>query len=78
MTAPKNLLIVRTDRIGDVILSLPMAGIIKKHFPECKVSFLLREDTKCLAENNSYIDEILVLRMHNGKILLNDNIKFNI
>jgi ADP-heptose:LPS heptosyltransferase len=75
MTAPKNLLIVRTDRIGDVILSLPMAGIIKKHFPECKVSFLLREDTKCLAENNSYIDEILVLRMHNGKILLNDNIK---
>jgi ADP-heptose:LPS heptosyltransferase len=75
MIIPKNLLIVRTDRIGDVILSLPLAGIIKKYFPECKVTFLLRKYTKCLAENNSFIDEILVLKESNGKILLGDNIK---
>jgi heptosyltransferase III len=74
MIIPKNLLIVRTDRIGDVVLSLPLAGIIKKHFPECRVTFLLREYTKCLAENNPFIDETLVLKENNGKILLNDNI----
>jgi lipopolysaccharide heptosyltransferase II len=74
MIIPKNLLIVRTDRIGDVILSLPLAGIIKKHFPECRVTFLLKEYTKCLAEGNPFIDEILVLKESNGKILLDDNI----
>jgi ADP-heptose:LPS heptosyltransferase len=61
MTSPKNILIVRTDRIGDVVLSLPLASILKKHFPECRISFLLREYTKSLAENNSFIDEVIVL-----------------
>ena len=74
MIKPKNLLIVRTDRIGDVILSLPLAGIVKKHFPECKVTFLLREYTKSLALNNTNIDEIIVLDEHKGKIDIRKNI----
>jgi lipopolysaccharide heptosyltransferase II len=74
MITPKNLLIVRTDRIGDVVLSLPLAGIIKNHFPGCRVTFLLRDYTKCLAENNPYIDEVLELKVNKGKILFKDNI----
>jgi lipopolysaccharide heptosyltransferase II len=74
MIIPKNLLIVRTDRIGDVMLSLPLAGIIKKHYPECKITFLLKEYTRPLALNNPFIDEVLVLKENNGKVLLNDNI----
>ena len=41
ISEPANLLIVRTDRIGDVILSLPLAGIVKKNFPQCRVSYLV-------------------------------------
>ncbi|MDR3626728.1 MAG: glycosyltransferase family 9 protein [Ignavibacteriaceae bacterium] len=74
MITPKNLLIVRTDRIGDVVLSLPLAGIIKKHYPECRITFLLREYTLPLALNNPFIDEVIVLKENNGKVLLNDNI----
>ncbi len=74
MIKPKNLLIVRTDRIGDVILSLPLAGIVKKHFPECKVTFLLREYTRCLAVGNPNIDEIIILTEKAGKISLRKNI----
>lgn len=74
MTEPKNLLIVRTDRIGDVILSLPLAGIVKKHFPGCRITFLLREYTRCLAERNPYIDEIMVLQENGGKIKFRENI----
>ena len=40
MISPKNILIVRTDRIGDVVLSLPMAELVKKKFPDCKVAIL--------------------------------------
>ncbi len=68
MNNPKNLLLIRTDRIGDVILSLPLAGIIKKHYPECKVTFLLREYTKDLALSNPFIDEIIVLKESNGEV----------
>jgi heptosyltransferase III len=67
MNSPKNILIVRTDRIGDVVLSLPVASVIKKHFPDCRVSFLMRGYTKALAENNPYIDEIITLEENEGK-----------
>ncbi len=75
MIKPENLLIVRTDRIGDVILSLPLAGIVKKHFPECKVTFLVRNYTKELVVNHPYIDNVLTLAEANGKVNISDNVK---
>ena len=74
MTGPKNILIVRTDRIGDVILSLPLAGLIKKHYPDCKVSFLLREYTKDITDGHPHIDEVLIIKEENGKIPLINNV----
>ena len=74
MIEPKNILIVRTDRIGDVVLSLPLAGLIKKHYPECKVSFLLRNYTKELADGHPHIDEVLILTEKNGKIPVGSNV----
>lgn len=68
MKTMKNILIIRTDRIGDVILTLPLASIIKKHLPEAKVSFLIREYTAPLLKNHPDIDNILILK-ENGKLL---------
>ena len=73
MIEPKKLLIVRTDRIGDVVLSLPLAEIIKRHFPKCNVTYLLREYTKSLAHNHPFIDEILLLKEKNGKAIIKKN-----
>ncbi|UCH64350.1 MAG: glycosyltransferase family 9 protein [Ignavibacterium sp.] len=75
MTKPKNILIVRTDRIGDVVLSLPLTGLIKKHCPNCKVSLLLRDYTKEIAEDHPHIDEVLILKEENGKIPVNSNVE---
>ncbi|MCX6149183.1 MAG: glycosyltransferase family 9 protein [Ignavibacteriales bacterium] len=75
MIEPKNLLIVRTDRIGDVVLSLPMAGIVKKHFPKCKITFLTREYTKSLVINHPQIDNSFQLIENKNKILLWTNVK---
>lgn len=72
---PKNILIVRTDRIGDLILTLPLAGLIKKHYPQCKVSYLVREYTKNIINHHPYIDEVLVLKENNGQVKMFDNIK---
>ncbi len=75
MIKPKKLLIVRTDRIGDVVLSLPLAELVKKHYPGCKVTFLIREYTKDIVSNHPFIDEILVLKEKDNKILINENVK---
>ena len=75
MNKPKNILIARTDRIGDVVLTLPLCSIIKKHFPESRISFLLRDYTSALAKNNPFIDEVIILKEKNGKALIWENIK---
>jgi ADP-heptose:LPS heptosyltransferase len=74
MIKPKNLLLIRSDRIGDVILSLPLAEIIKKHYPDCKITFLLRDYTKELASSNPFIEEVLVLKEKDGEIDINANL----
>ena len=75
MIQPKNILIVRTDRIGDVVLSLPIANLIKKYFPDCKVTFLVKTYTKSLVENHPYIDDIIILKEEDNKILVRENVK---
>ena len=59
--APKSLLIVRTDRIGDVILTLPVAQAAKKHLPGIKVGFLCRNYTKPVVEMSPAVDEALTI-----------------
>ena len=71
---PKNILIVRTDRIGDLILTLPLAGLIKKQYPNSKVSFLVREYTKNLVSNHPFVDEVIVLKESNGNVPLFENV----
>ena len=75
MNLPKNILIVRTDRIGDVVLTLPVAPILKKYFPDSKVSFLLRNYTAPLAKNNISIDEVISVDEKNGKVQILSNVK---
>lgn len=68
MKQPKKILIIRTDRIGDVVLTLPLAKIIKQAYPNSHITFLARDYTKVLPESNKYIDEVLTLPIENGKL----------
>lgn len=53
---PKNIIISRTDSIGDVVLTLPMCGIIKAHFPQAKIHFLGRGYTQSIIERCEHVD----------------------
>jgi len=55
----KSIILSRTDSLGDVILSLPLAGAIKKHNPEIKVFFLGRTYSKSIIEISDFVDEFL-------------------
>lgn len=55
-----KILLVRTDRIGDVVLSLPMLPVLKKRFPSASISVLVRPYTKELVEHHSCVDEVIL------------------
>ena len=52
-------LISRTDAIGDVVLTLPVAGRLKQLFPGCRVVFIGRAYTAPVAAACPWVDEVL-------------------
>lgn len=71
----KRILITRTDRIGDVVLTLPLAGIIRKHYPDAEVFFMLRSYTEPLTYGNKEIAGVLNYDNYTEKTL-SEKIKF--
>lgn len=55
----KRIIISRPDAIGDVILTLPMCGLIKKHYPNTHIIFLGKTYTKPVIDCCEYVDEFL-------------------
>jgi ADP-heptose:LPS heptosyltransferase len=63
----KNILLVRIDRIGDVILSLPMLPLLKRRYPNARISLLMRRYTRELVAQHSCVDEVLLYE-HEGSL----------
>lgn len=55
----KRVILSRTDSIGDVILTLPMAGLLKKIYPAVHLIFLGSSYTRDIIECSSNIDLFL-------------------
>ncbi|NJD21572.1 MAG: glycosyltransferase family 9 protein [Melioribacter sp.] len=67
MAKRKRILIVRPDRIGDVVLSTPIPREIKKTYPDSFVAVLLRKYTQDVYSNNPYVDKIILIDDEVGK-----------
>lgn len=61
MSKQKRILIVRPDRIGDVVLSTPIPREIKKEYPGSFVAVLVRKYTQDIYFNNPYVDKIFLI-----------------
>ncbi len=55
----KNIVISRTDKIGDLVLSIPSFYMIKKMYPNAKLTVLVRNYNYDVVKNLSYIDEVI-------------------
>ncbi len=65
---PKSIIISRTDNLGDVMLTLPLCGYIKKTSPETKIYFLGKAYTQALIETSSFVDEFILYDEENTKL----------
>ena len=56
----KNILVVRTDRIGDVVLTTPALKSLRQAYPKAKISILVSPAARDLVMGNPCLDEVLV------------------
>jgi heptosyltransferase III len=57
--SPKNILVIRKDEIGDLILSIPIYENLKKNYPRAKISVIASKRASVVLEKNPNIDEII-------------------
>lgn len=55
-----NILIVRTDKLGDFITALPTMYVLKHHNPENRIIACVAPLNKSLAESCDFIDDVIV------------------
>ncbi|MBI5238698.1 MAG: glycosyltransferase family 9 protein [Deltaproteobacteria bacterium] len=56
----REILVIRTAYIGDIIMTLPMLKPLKAKYPNSKITFLLSSGAVELLSHNPYIDRVLV------------------
>jgi ADP-heptose:LPS heptosyltransferase len=56
----KHIIISRTDSIGDVVLTLPLAGFLKSKFPGVIISFIGTRYTLPIISRSGFIDQALI------------------
>ena len=59
--ALSRILICRTDNLGDVVLTLPLAGYLKQVLPGVQIDFLCRGYAAPLVLQCRHVDQVLVL-----------------
>lgn len=57
--AGKNIIISQTDSLKEVILSIPLAGVLKELEPESRIIFLSPKHARPVVEASAFVDEFV-------------------
>lgn len=58
---PRNILVVRADRLGDVVLSTPVLEYLKRSNGELKISVLVNQAVAPILNANPFIEQVLTV-----------------
>ena len=56
----KRILIIRTDRIGDVVLSTPVITAARKAYPDAYIAVMVSSQAKDIVKGNPCINEVII------------------
>jgi heptosyltransferase II len=71
-----RIIIVRMDRIGDVVLSTPAIKAVRDAYPRSHIAILIRPYAREVVDGNPYIDEVITYDKSGGEKGLLGNIRF--
>ncbi len=55
-----RILVIRTDRIGDVVLSLPVVTTLRRQYPKAYIAMLVNPAVREIVEDHHDLDEVLL------------------
>lgn len=58
---PAHILICRTDNLGDVVLTLPLAGYLRSRYPGARIDFLCRAYAAPVVRHCRFVDQVVAL-----------------
>ena len=72
----KKILIVRLDRIGDVLISTPVIKNLRDTYPDSYIAFLVAPYAREIVEHNPYLNDVIVYDKKGNERGLTGNLKF--
>jgi len=57
----RRILVSRTDRLGDVLLSTPVIKNLRENFPAAYIAMMIKSSLEELLRGNPYLDEVILL-----------------
>ena len=57
---PRRVLIIKPSALGDVVTALPVLRGLRRSFPNCHISWLLRDTCAPLVAHDSQLDEVVL------------------
>lgn len=66
----KRIAIIRLSSLGDIIHTLPAFQLLRRHFPEARITWIVEAPGAALLENFSGIDELAVFALKSRRGLL--------
>lgn len=61
----KKILVVRTDRIGDVVLTTPVVKVLRDNYPQSHIAIMVSPQAREIVEGNPYLDEVIIYDQNN-------------
>lgn len=71
-----KILLIRLDRIGDVVLSTPVIKALRDAYPKSHIAFMVRPYCRDIVEGNPYLDEVIIYDKGGSHKGLPGNIRF--
>jgi ADP-heptose:LPS heptosyltransferase len=65
---PKKILLLRNDRIGDAVVTLPAIEAIKRNYPDIQIDVLASSKNRFVFEKSAHVSEIYTLDWSTGRI----------
>ena len=57
---PKRILVIRLDRIGDVVLSTPVLQALRQQYPHAFIAMMVRPACEEVVQGNPYLNEVIL------------------
>ena len=57
---PASILLIKPSSLGDVVHTLPSLALIKRHWPEARLRWLINPEWAPLLDGNPHVDEVVI------------------